>query len=544
MSLTNKNQGVPGRGAVGYTLPPGPASIIGNVISSNVYTAGRQPDTSVAGQTTYSNVGSYTFTNFGTNIPLTPTTTGLTISTYFAYTAQPYGGEGLWTCRLTSNTNVVIYARQTGGSDTIFAAYNSNISAQTSNTINIPQVGGYNGNRAAWVAGRKDHIVFTFTNTAPVVGRMYVNGVLNASATSSNVYIPEDGNYTCLVPGNAFGSVDANMSVYDFRVVNGILSASQIAMLYRTLSGNNVPVASPPLKLSGTPLFTQLSPSATSSAVGAFSLRAVNGTTANAVRVKRISDNTEQDFYADRLGNLLTAPVVGQSLANWLGGATGYVTTWYDQSGRGNDASQGTAANQPIIQRATKGPGYMVVFNGVNGTTNFGLNFGTYNLLNNTSYSICGVVRRTASVAATNYYYLSAFGGTNATNQRLHSGYRSSTVLTLAHYANDMNVTVPAFTAASTEPVNYNFMTLGSNQVGRIYSYSGGNLYPNPISTRTYAGFLNHQVGASFSIGGGFGQFTGEIYELLVFTQSLYDLDNTGGLITKIYQNQLSYTGT
>jgi hypothetical protein len=186
----------------------------------------------------------------------------------------------------------------------------------------------------------------------------------------------------------------------------------------------------------------------------------------------------------------------------------------------------------------------MVVFNGVNGTTNFGLNFGTYNLLNNTSYSICGVVRRTASVAATNYYYLSAFGGTNATNQRLHSGYRSSTVLTLAHYANDMNVTVPAFTAASTEPVNYNFMTLGSNQVGRIYSYSGGNLYPNPISTRTYAGFLNHQVGASFSIGGGFGQFTGEIYELLVFTQSLYDLDNTGGLITKIYQNQLSYTGT
>jgi len=250
MSLTNKNQGAPGSITTTYMVPSGPASITGNVISSNVYTAGRQPDTSVTGQTTYSNVGSYTFTNFGTNIPLTPTTTGLSVSTYFAYSAAPYGGEGLWSCRLTSNVNVVMFARQTGSSDTIFAAYNSNIAAQTSNTINIPQVSGYTGNRAAWVAGRKDHIVFTFTNTVPVVGRMYVNGVLNASATSSNVYIPEDGSYTCYVPGNAFGSVDANMSVYDFRIVNGILSASQVAMLYRTLSGNNVPVPSPPIVFS------------------------------------------------------------------------------------------------------------------------------------------------------------------------------------------------------------------------------------------------------------------------------------------------------
>ena len=253
MSLTVKNQGV--SSTAKYTLPAATASIVGNVISSNVYTAGRQPDTSVAGQTTYSNVGSYTFTNFGTNIPLTPTTTGLTVSTYFKYTAQPYGGEGLWSCRLTSNVNVAMFARQTGSGDTIFAAYNSNIAAQSSNTINIPQVAGYTGNRASWVPGRVDHVVFTFTNTSPVVGRMYVNGVLNASATSSNVYIPEDGNYTCYVPGNAFGSVDANMSVYDFRIVNGTLSASQVAMLYRTLSGNNVPVANPPMVFSVRPSF-------------------------------------------------------------------------------------------------------------------------------------------------------------------------------------------------------------------------------------------------------------------------------------------------
>lgn len=42
------------------------------------------------------------------------------------------------------------------------------------------------------------------------------------------------------------------------------------------------------------------------------------------------------DFYADTLGNLTTGAGSGQSLTSWLAGATGYVTTWYDQSGRGN----------------------------------------------------------------------------------------------------------------------------------------------------------------------------------------------------------------
>ena len=84
------------------------------------------------------------------------------------------------------------------------------------------------------------------------------------------------------------------------------------------------------------------------------------------------SPNLAQDFYADRLGNLLTAPVVGQSLANWLGGATGYVTTWYDQSGRGNDATQATAANQPTINLSN----VSVVFSGAQRLSNANVNGG------------------------------------------------------------------------------------------------------------------------------------------------------------------------
>jgi hypothetical protein len=68
------------------------------------------------------------------------------------------------------------------------------------------------------------------------------------------------------------------------------------------------------------------------------------------------------DFYADRLGNLLTAPVTGQSLANWLGGATGYVTKWYNQIQPGQDVSATVAANQPTIDPVNK----TIVFNGTN----------------------------------------------------------------------------------------------------------------------------------------------------------------------------------
>ena len=358
-----------GVGAMSYPMPNGPASIIGNVISSNVYTATRQPDISVPGQTTYSNLtaSTYLFTNFGTTIPLTPTTTGLTVSIYFKYTAAPYGNEGLWSCRLTSDVNVCMFARQGGGTDSIFGAYNSNFGAQTAPFINIPQVNGYSGNRAAWTAGRIDHVVFTFTNTAPVVGRMYVNGVLNAGpVTSSNVvFVPPDGNYTCYVPGTGYGSADANMSVYDFRIVNATLSAADVAIMYRNLSGTPVSIPVPtPMFFSGAPLFNQLSAAAVSTAVGAFSLRAVNGVTARAVQIRRSSDSATQDFWADAQGNLLTAPVTGQLLQNWLGSASGNVITWYDQSGAGNHTIQGvgTAANQPVIVNSPTGNGYVPQF--------------------------------------------------------------------------------------------------------------------------------------------------------------------------------------
>jgi hypothetical protein len=77
----------------------------------------------------------------------------------------------------------------------------------------------------------------------------------------------------------------------------------------------------------------------------AYSLRLLrNGYTGNAIRVRRASDNTEQNIGFTLQGGLdITA------LSSFCSGTNGFVTTWYDQSGNGNNFTQATAGSQPQI---------------------------------------------------------------------------------------------------------------------------------------------------------------------------------------------------
>lgn len=81
-----------------------------------------------------------------------------------------------------------------------------------------------------------------------------------------------------------------------------------------------------------------------SGAAAAYSLRLLRSDyTGSAIRVRRSSDNTEQDIgFVDN--ELDTA-----SLLSFVGAGDGFVTTWYDQSGGGNDATQASAAAQPQV---------------------------------------------------------------------------------------------------------------------------------------------------------------------------------------------------
>lgn len=77
------------------------------------------------------------------------------------------------------------------------------------------------------------------------------------------------------------------------------------------------------------------------------------------MRVRRSSDNLEADFGVGQAG------VDWDALSGFIGGGSGYVSKWYDQSGNGHDLLQASASAQPQIGLLTNGlPG--MTFDGLN----------------------------------------------------------------------------------------------------------------------------------------------------------------------------------
>ena len=78
-------------------------------------------------------------------------------------------------------------------------------------------------------------------------------------------------------------------------------------------------------------------------AAAAYSLRLLRQAYGGAVvRVRRSSDNAQADFLAQEVSQ--------GALQSWVGaGNSGFVTTWYDQSGNGRHATNATSGSQPVI---------------------------------------------------------------------------------------------------------------------------------------------------------------------------------------------------
>ena len=77
-------------------------------------------------------------------------------------------------------------------------------------------------------------------------------------------------------------------------------------------------------------------------AAAAYSLRSLTGGDPKVVRVRRESDNNEQDFTASEVSSGALVDFVGS-------GNDGFVDTWYDQSGNNRPLIQTTASEQPLI---------------------------------------------------------------------------------------------------------------------------------------------------------------------------------------------------
>lgn len=104
-----------------------------------------------------------------------------------------------------------------------------------------------------------------------------------------------------------------------------------------------------------------------SSGIVIFSLRKLSGSySGNCIKVRRSSDNATQDigFTSSEVG----AWVDDSAINTFIGGGTGYIDTWYDQSGNGYDVSQSTLTYQPVLVSdvfsLTGGTSFSVQFDG------------------------------------------------------------------------------------------------------------------------------------------------------------------------------------
>lgn len=86
-------------------------------------------------------------------------------------------------------------------------------------------------------------------------------------------------------------------------------------------------------------------------AAAAYSVRLLDKDyTGFCMRVRRASDNTEEDIGFTVAGDLNTS-----ALATFCTGTNGFVRTWYDQSGNARNATQTTTSNQPKIYDSSTG---------------------------------------------------------------------------------------------------------------------------------------------------------------------------------------------
>lgn len=208
-----------------------------------------------------------------------------------------------------------------------------------------------------------------------------------------------------------------------YRLIITQLSAGSVAAAIAELRlfGNQYPIYKVPgyINFKPTPTFAldMLSPAAVASAKGFYSVRRLfSQWTAPVIQIRRSTDSATLDFYGDQYGTLLSA--TGVLVQNFIGTGTGYVTVWYDQSGRGNNATQTLTGNQPTLDWVNA----LVDFRNPAAPTTIPFYFvlpGSTLPLNTALFTLC--VKHGIITNYNNGSYQNGFmsGGTNANKQSL-----------------------------------------------------------------------------------------------------------------------------
>lgn len=220
-------------------------------------------------------------------------------------------------------------------------------------------------------------------------------------------------------------------------------------------------------------------------AAAAYSVRRLSSTYTGAlIEVRRSSDNTTQDIGYDANGDLDTT-----ALLSFVGAGDGFIRTWYDQSGNGNNATQTTTTLQPLIVSSGS-------VNQLGTTPKPAINFNNdyldtplqndiqgfldvYKSFNLTSYSPTGAITLGSTTSGSIFYQ---YSGTNflmsgtinsiAVNDGVHrltNFYQDGTLGVINHNNTDYTNTVTGYNINSTNRV----FRIGAYPAGSSWNFIG-----------------------------------------------------------------------
>lgn len=199
-------------------------------------------------------------------------------------------------------------------------------------------------------------------------------------------------------------------------------------------------------------------------AIGAWSLRKLRTAYGgDAIRVRRASDNTEQNIGFDINGDLDTS-----ALTTFCTGTNGFVTTWFDQSGNNKNGLQISAISQPKIYDSvtgvlTQNGKPTVSFDGTNDFLSCGfINGGT----KPANFSAMNVSRLSNIVSARNIFGSINAAGNAATSYASFFGRSNSKMVVSA--GNSSNFSLYIFSESATNNTT-------SQQLNSQYYLNGNN---------------------------------------------------------------------
>ena len=282
---------------------------------------------------------------------------------------------------------------------------------------------------------------------------------------------------------------------------------------------------------SGTPVWSQLNTSLlpldniSTTARAAYSLRKLRSSySGSAIRVRRSSDNAEQDI-GFTTGNQLDV----LALKTFIGSNSGFIRTWYDQSGNGNNSTQTTTSNQPrivnsgVIDNLSGVP--VLNFNGVNSY----LSLTSYPFTGLSNCSINLVCQVTTVATSARYFDLGS----------------SSTVTFFTAPSNGSNILTTINDGAGVQSVTGTITDTSNHVTTVIHSGSAITIYRDRTSVGTGAisklpssvSGSNNYIGKSQN--GADPYLTGNFQEIIFFQASLSSNDQSA-----IEYDQKSYYST